>query len=64
MSYPHRPRLLPDGGLPAYLARARARIDELAATPPSCPARPATTADFEHLRWFRYPDEAAGSPTA
>ncbi len=61
MTYPHRPRLLPDGGLPAYLERARARIDELASTPPARPARPATTADFEHLRWFRYPDETASA---
>lgn len=57
MSYRRRPALLPDGGLPAYLDRARALIEQLADAPPEPLGLPATTADFEHLRWFHYPDE-------
>jgi selenocysteine lyase/cysteine desulfurase len=58
MTFRHRPQLLPDGGLSAYLDRARSLIDMLAGEPPEPQGLPATTDDFEHLRWFRYPDEA------
>ena len=62
MSYRRRPTLLPEGGLPAYLERARDLIEQLADSPPEPLGLPATTADFEHLRWFHYPDEALASP--
>jgi hypothetical protein len=57
MTYRRRPTLLPEGGLPAYLERARAVIDHLAGSRPEPLGLPATSADFEHLRWFNYPDE-------
>jgi len=58
MSYHRRPQLLPEGGLPEYLDRARQLLAHLADAPPSLQGLPTTTADFEHLRWFPYPDEA------
>jgi selenocysteine lyase/cysteine desulfurase len=58
MSYHRRPQLLPEGGLVEYLERARQLLDRLADAPPSPLGLPATTDDFEHLRWFPYPDEA------
>lgn len=58
MDFRRRPDLLPEGGLPAYMDRARALVEELVASPPSPIGLPDTTADFEHLRWFHYPDEA------
>ncbi|MEL6893817.1 MAG: aminotransferase, partial [Actinomycetota bacterium] len=58
MEAPSRPQRLPDGGLPAYLERAHRLMHELATTPPEPAGTPTTNADFEHLRWFRYPDEA------
>ncbi len=61
MSYRRRPTMLPTGGLSAYLDRARYLIDELAANPPSPLGLPETNADFEHLRWFHYPDEILDS---
>jgi hypothetical protein len=54
---------LPEGGLAQYLQRARQLIDELASTQPEPLGLPNTTADFEHLRWFPYPDEGAGTGT-
>ncbi len=50
--------LLPDGGLLEYLDRARQLIAHLADTAPTPLGLPSTTDDFEHLRWFPYPDEA------
>lgn len=58
MSYHRRPRLLPEGGLAEYLDRARQLLADLADAPTSPIGLPDTTADFEHLRWFPYPDEA------
>jgi selenocysteine lyase/cysteine desulfurase len=58
MAYHRRPRLLPDGGLPVYLERARELLAELADAAPNPLGLPETTSDFEHLRWFPYPDEA------
>ncbi len=52
-----RPTVLPEGGLPAYLERARALLDELEATMPEPLPHPSTSDDFEHLRWFHYADE-------
>ncbi|MEJ7801458.1 MAG: aminotransferase class V-fold PLP-dependent enzyme [Ilumatobacter sp.] len=58
MGYHRRPRLLPDGGLPEYLGRARQLLADLADSPPTPLGLPDTTSDFELLRWFPYPDEA------
>ncbi len=58
MRFARRPRVLSEAGLPAEMERARQIITDLAATPPPKQGLPATNADFEHLRWFRYPDEA------
>lgn len=44
-----------------YLDEARALCAELAAHPPEPVSAPTTTEDFEHLRWFPYPAEGAGS---
>jgi hypothetical protein len=57
MAYHRRPRLLPEGGLSGYLEQARRLLDELAESAPSPLGLPATNSDFEHLRWFPYPDE-------
>ena len=57
MSYRRPPTLLPDGGLAGYLDRARPLIGELAADSARAARPPDTNADFEHLRWFHYPDE-------
>ncbi|MFA9565642.1 MAG: aminotransferase class V-fold PLP-dependent enzyme, partial [Acidimicrobiales bacterium] len=59
MSFERRPEMLPDGGLPEYLDRARQLIAELAAGAPAPLGLPSTTDDFEHLRWFPYPDEGS-----
>ena len=61
MTYHRRPHLLPDGGLTEYLERAKRLLGDLAEAPPNPIGLPATTSDFEHLRWFPYPDEAAQS---
>jgi hypothetical protein len=58
MSFRRRPEMLPDGGLAAYMERARRLVDELVASRPEPIGLPVTTDDFEHLRWFSYPDEA------
>jgi selenocysteine lyase/cysteine desulfurase len=55
MQYQRRPRVLPEGGLAEYLDRAWRLLHDLAPREPIGP--PATTDDFEHLRWFPYPDE-------
>jgi hypothetical protein len=57
MAYRRRPEMLPDGGLSAYLERARSLIAQLVADRPEPLGLPDTTDDFEHLRWFSYPDE-------
>ncbi len=44
------------------LAQARAIIDDLEANPPHPMGMPEMSADFEHLRWFPYPDEALSAP--
>ena len=58
MAYHRRPRHLPEGGLAEYLARARALLGDLSDAAPTPLGLPSTTNDFEHLRWFPYPDEA------
>jgi hypothetical protein len=57
MQASRRPTMLPEGGLPAYLERARALLDELERTMPTPLPHPPTTTDFEQLRWFHYADE-------
>jgi selenocysteine lyase/cysteine desulfurase len=57
VSFTRRPKPLPEGGLLAYLERARAVIDGVAELDLAPLGPPATTDDFERLRWFRYPDE-------
>jgi hypothetical protein len=57
MSYPDRRQ---HGGgleLSQYLAAARAEFEAARLHPPEPMERPATTAAFEELRWFPYPDE-------
>jgi hypothetical protein len=56
MQYHRRPHLLPEGGLGEYLERARLLLHDIEPLPPI--GLPSTTDDFEHLRWFPYPDEA------
>ncbi|WP_367281734.1 aminotransferase class V-fold PLP-dependent enzyme [Ilumatobacter sp.] len=58
MHYQRRPHPLPAGGLSEYLDQAKALIGELTTSVPEPIGVPGTTEDFEHLRWFRYPDEA------
>jgi hypothetical protein len=60
MVYPDRRVDVPSEALPAYLRAAAAVIAD-AASGVEALERPATTADFEHLRWFPYPDEAVPS---
>ncbi|MDG2113454.1 MAG: aminotransferase, partial [Actinomycetota bacterium] len=58
MAFARRPTTLPDGGLTEYLERARQLLADLVDHHPAPIGLPDTTADFEHLRWFAYPDEA------
>ena len=61
MAYEQHRRQEPESAFGAYLAEARA----LMADPPTPAARPQSAADldvggdFEGLRWFLLPDEAA-----
>ena len=57
MRYRRRPTPVPEGGLGEYLERARLLIAELAGARPAPIGLPDTSDDFEHLRWFHYPDE-------
>ncbi len=58
MDYPQRGSAMPEGALRQYLTSAASLIDELEAAHPVPLGLPETTGDFEHLRWFPYPDEA------
>jgi len=49
---------LPDSALGSYLEEAQRVVDEVAASPPEAVGMPDVTDDFEHLRWFLFPDEA------
>jgi selenocysteine lyase/cysteine desulfurase len=42
-----------------YLDEARRLADQVGALPPVSPDPPTTNPDFEHLRWFPYPQEAS-----
>jgi hypothetical protein len=61
MAYQHHRRQEPESALVAYLAEARALMDD----PPKPPGSPQGATDldvggdFEGLRWFMLPDEAA-----
>ncbi|MCP5024939.1 MAG: aminotransferase class V-fold PLP-dependent enzyme [Actinomycetia bacterium] len=61
MAFARRPTTLPEGGLTRYLQRARELLAELGHRAPEPLGLPETTSDFEHLRWFAYPDEAIGT---
>jgi selenocysteine lyase/cysteine desulfurase len=61
MAYPDRRRRRTDDGLGQYLVSARAEIEAARARPRESLGLPETTADFEELRWFPYPDEVAMS---
>ncbi len=58
MNFLRRPDNLPEGGLPAYMEKARVLLADLVMKRPEPIGLPDVTADFEHLRWFHYPDEA------
>lgn len=57
MRYPDRRNRRPDRDLAGYLLAARAEFDAAAIRPREPLAHPETSADFEELRWFPYPDE-------
>ncbi|MDH3755343.1 MAG: aminotransferase class V-fold PLP-dependent enzyme [Acidimicrobiia bacterium] len=58
MSYPdHNRRRGAAIELSRYLDEARALVTSVEASPPPRCGLPDTNADFEHLRWFPYPDE-------
>lgn len=63
MHYPIRRRRRPELDLVELIAEAERVCDEGDGTVRAPEARPDTTADFEHLRWFPYPDEVASPPT-
>lgn len=44
-------------GLDHYLDDGQRILLDLRARPPKAPGRPETTDDFEHLRWFPYPQD-------
>lgn len=49
--------------LASHTASAVAVLDALECAPPTPLGLPETSTDFEHLRWFPYPDEALASST-
>ncbi len=57
MTYPDRRRQMSDHDLSHYAALARAELDGARCRPMASQGVPTTTADFESLRWFPYPDE-------
>jgi selenocysteine lyase/cysteine desulfurase len=57
MTYPDRRSRRPDRDLASYLTAARAEFDAAAARPREPFELPATSDEFEELRWFPYPDE-------
>jgi hypothetical protein len=58
MEHPHRTGTAADHDLTWYLAEAARIFDDLKRVGGPPPAeRPAVTSDFEHLRWFPFPDE-------
>ena len=59
MQYQRRPSLFAQGELSEYLARADLLLSDLGAAAPTPLGLPETNQDFEHLRWFPYPDEAS-----
>jgi len=57
MAYPDRRTRRPDRELAGYLVAARAELDAAATRPRVSTGMPDTSAEFEQLRWFPYPDE-------
>ena len=61
MEYRSRRACEPEFALESYLEDARRILAEAQDAAPTRPARaPATSAEFEHLRWFPMPEEVAG----
>ncbi len=58
LSYDETRLQLPTDVLGDYLDQAKALMNNLRDSPPEPIGLPTTTADFELLRWFPYPDEA------
>jgi len=58
MSYRHRPRHDGEGDLAVSLAAAARVLAEAPGSLPEPMGLPSVSADFEHLRWFPFPDEA------
>ncbi len=58
MRFPRNPTILPEGGLAEFMDKARTILADLARADVDPIGVPETTSDFEHLRWFPYPDEA------
>jgi hypothetical protein len=59
MSFPHRRHTEPESRLDAYVAEAREILRSLPDPPMSEPLVGPVGPDFETLRWFWLPDEAA-----
>ncbi|MEZ5341058.1 MAG: aminotransferase class V-fold PLP-dependent enzyme [Acidimicrobiales bacterium] len=57
MRFPRNPTILPEGGLPLFMDKARSILAELKTADVDPLGAPDTTPDFEHLRWFPYPVE-------
>lgn len=61
MAYRRRPKFHSDDALAGYLDQARKIAAGFeTAEPPKPLGAPVVTADFEHLRWFPFPDELRG----
>ena len=61
MAYRRRPKFHSDDALAGYIEEARKIVAGLeVAEPPEPLGAPVVTADFEHLRWFPFPDELRG----
>ena len=61
-SAPARPRATaPESVLPGYLTAARRIVAEVEACPPAVPSHGSVSAEFERLRWFPLPHEAAAA---
>lgn len=58
LGYEARRLQLPTAVLGDYLEEAKRLMTGMDACPPEPIGLPDTSADFEHLRWFPYPDEA------
>ncbi|HMQ25475.1 MAG TPA: aminotransferase class V-fold PLP-dependent enzyme [Acidimicrobiales bacterium] len=60
MTYPRHPHADAEVDFAALLAEARRLLARAAQDRPEPLPRPEVTPDFEHLRWFPFPDDAGG----